>query len=155
MAFQVPRFNIWVEVREQNNSGSTLRGFSLAQLRAPRPNLVGRFYNLASQVYDMPYQEVLFPKGSDVRSYQFARDSTIPPAALDGDRIQFLGNVNYYFAVMGVFDVGVGFPNEFRVALCRIIDLPPTVGDGGMVRINPALVPAPGYTPLPVLPLAT
>jgi len=154
VAFQIPKFNIWVQVFQQGVASRVSVGYSRAQIRAPRPSLVGRFYNIGFQLYDLPYVEVLFPAGSDIRSYQYARNSGPVPAD-DGMIIIPLGNINTGYVVQGVFDVGSGFPNEFRVALCRITDDVTLTGSAGMRRVNPALEPPVGYTPLPVLGLAT
>jgi len=153
MAFQVPKFNMWLSVQKQHSGGMGAKRYIKGQVRGARPNLVGRFYNLASQLYDLPYVEILLPAGADVRSYQFANDSTIGPIATDGEFVKGLGKLNYGWTVMAVFDVGAGFHNEFRVALGRQVEDHVTghVDDGGMGRLNPDLLPPDGYTAVPIL----
>jgi len=157
MAFNIPKFNCWLRVMRQGESGGTEVGYVKGQIRALRPTMIAAIYNSGTLSYDLPYIEVLLPKGSDVRSYAWRRWNTVPPEVTGGDFIFPLGKTNYGYVVKGVFDVGPGFPNEFRVALCVQTDvflpyLP--VGDHPMYRINTALEPPEGFTPLPILGVA-
>jgi len=156
MAFQVPKFNIWLEAFTQPVIGSIENGFTRGQIRGPRPTMIGRVYNLALTTYDQIYVEILVPAGTDIRSYQFASDR-IGTGAIGNDYVKPLGRCNVIYLVQDVFDVGAGFPNEFRVLVCRT---EPTGGqpddplNGGLARVNPDLVPPDGYTPTPVMPRA-
>jgi len=140
MPYYPPRFNVWVEIRDNNGS----RGWSICQVRGPKPNLV----LVGDDDYDgfavNPIIEVLFPAGSDVRS-------ATTGAGADPDALFFGGSGTQRMFTLAVVDVGVGFPNEYRIAMCQF------QGEGvpfntPQFRPDPAFLPPEGYVPLPIIP---
>jgi len=157
MAFSVPKFNCWFRCISVRNTGLVLQGFVRGQLRAMRPNMFGVWENVALKSYASMLREILLPAGSDIRSYQFARDrSDGLGACIAGDLLIPWGRANCEYQVQDVMDVGPGFANEFRLAIVSISDRSwpgdPPPYNGGLPRINPLLEPPEGYLPLPMIP---
>lgn len=157
MAYSVPKFNVWFRCISVRNTGLKLQGFVKGQLRAMRPNMFGVWQNVALKSYASLLREILLPAGSDIRSYQFARDRDDGlGTCTEGDLLIPWGVANCQYQVQEVMDCGCGFANEFRIAVVSIGDrmFPPYPyqHNGGYPRVNPALEPPEGYLPLPILP---
>lgn len=139
MAFRTPVFNLWAEVVASATGFN--RGWTPLQLRGPTNT--GIFLNDTPAAPFVFYWEILLPKGSDVKNISNggahgADDIFIRPGNLRGYR------------VIWVDDKAAGFTNEYRLVWAQqhIISAP-------LPRVNSSMVPPGGYTPLPVVPIAT
>jgi len=144
VAFQTPRFNLWCRVDRWDNSipipAWVSVGYSRCQVRGS-DSKQDITTILASEC------QVLFPKGSDVRSPQTANTGI-------GDYVYVAGYAYGRLQVKGICDKGAGFPNEYRLANCvfdNFSERPSFPGHvDGLLRVNPLLLPPDGYEPLPI-----
>jgi len=143
MAYQVPKFNIWVEI---GNAFGARRGWTKCQMRGP----VNGLFDVEQT--DHPNNtrilwEFLFPAGSDIRTH----NSVGTVGGSDYDIIYIHGYTKFGFLVMWVGEKAAGFTNEYRLVFaCHQIDW--DVNTIPLPRVNPDFEPPPGFTPLPVAP---
>ncbi len=140
MAFYPPRFNVWCKVygADPTTLDYVVRGYSICQVR-------GSEGKAASQDLLGSVCEILFPRGSDIRS---------PGVANTGiaDLVLVAGYGNMRIGIFGVCDKGAGFANEYRQATGLFYSNTelPLLNTDGLHPVNVDLLPPDGYTPLPI-----
>lgn len=142
MAYRVPEFNLWATV--YSNTGAFV-GWTKCQLRGP----INGLFDLEQS--DQPPScrilwEILVPAGTDIRT----RNCSGQRGASSWDHIYLCNDTRLAFIVQAVGDKGAGFDNEYR--LCYVTpDLDFVIGNDGLPRVNPEVVPPSGFTPVPIL----
>lgn len=137
MAFKTPTFNLWCQVWRPDGMGNyDSMGYSPCAVRGPDSH--------GDSGLNTPPQQVLFPKGSDIRP-------AFMNAAGLADIIDVAGwGADIYFSVTWVEDKGAGYSNEYRIAGGSWQRWAP--GDAIPPRpVNPALTPPLGYDELPIV----
>jgi len=141
MGFKVPAFNVWCQVvRPSSPNPFQIHGWSRCQVRGtdshsdpgPTPRTIF---------------QILFPKYSDVRSFEQSPDGL-------QDFIQVAGWGARFARIEGVSDKGVGFSNEYRIAVVNWVSRDvgsPYNSVSGCGATDNTLEPPVGYTPLPLI----
>jgi len=147
MAYRVPSFNIWCQVLDQFYLEV---GWSVCQLRGP-VNGVFDLEQTGTPTSCTLLWEVLFPKGSDVRT----RNSTGTRASgllfSQWDIIRLCGSQRLSFMVQSVGDKAAGFDNEYRLVYVSTNLDEVLAFNTGLPQVNKNFLPPVGYTPLPII----
>jgi len=155
MAFFKPKFNLWAKVYRHSipagPSNYGLLGYTQCQLRGPDGRWDGRIETGSNGTQF----ELLFPAGTDIRP-AFACTQNIWP-----DIVFIAGFGNRFCYVYGCCPKGAGFPNEYLLCVAAFwpaganfsnVTTPQAFGIG---RPNPDLQPPDGYTPVPLMSVAS
>jgi len=140
MAFRVPRFNVWCQVRRATSGNPDLiAGWSICQVRGSASAQDPEFDNVGAF-------QILFPKHSDIRGPMHSEDGL-------GDWVQIAGWGRRYAVVTSVSDKGCGFTNEYRIAIVHWLayassPLNDVLGCGA---IDTELLPPEDYLELPLI----